>query len=30
MFLTFLASADARGIFSKHGFLPAENQAGTN
>jgi molybdate transport system substrate-binding protein len=30
MFLTFLASADARSIFSKHGFLPAENQAGTN
>ncbi len=30
MFLTFLSSADARDIFSKHGFLPAENQAGTN
>jgi molybdate transport system substrate-binding protein len=30
MFLTFFASGDARDIFAKHGFLPAENQAGTN
>lgn len=29
-FLAFLSSADARGVFLKHGFLAAENQAGKN
>jgi molybdate transport system substrate-binding protein len=29
-FLTFLSSDDARGVFLKHGFLAAENQAGKN
>jgi molybdate transport system substrate-binding protein len=29
-FLTFLSSGDARGVFLKHGFLAAENQAGKN
>jgi molybdate transport system substrate-binding protein len=30
VFLTSLTGADARAIFAKHGFLPVENQAGTN
>jgi molybdate transport system substrate-binding protein len=30
MFLKSLTGSDARAIFAKHGFLPVENQAGTN
>jgi molybdate transport system substrate-binding protein len=30
IFLAFLTGADARQIFVKHGFLPAENKAATN
>lgn len=29
-FLAYLSSGDARGVFLKHGFLAAENQAGKN
>jgi molybdate transport system substrate-binding protein len=29
-FLSFLSSSHAGDIFRKHGFLPAENQAGKN
>jgi len=29
-FLAFLSSNEAREVFAKYGFLPAENQAGTN